>query len=56
MNKIAARVRPKSSIMTKERHETTMKNIKKSLKRTEIDNMDRFVETQVLKRPEMIIL
>ena len=35
INKIAARVRPKSSIMTKDRHESTMKNIKKSMKRTE---------------------
>ena len=52
------RIRPKSSIMTKDRHESTMKNIKKSVRRLQMDDMDRFaeIETRVLKRPEMIIL
>jgi hypothetical protein len=49
-------MRPKSSIMTKERHESTMKNIKKSVRRGDSEFVDRFVEMRVLKKPEMIIL
>lgn len=45
------RVRPKSSIMTKERHESTMKNIRRNFRRMEIEDLDSFVETRFLKRP-----
>jgi hypothetical protein len=33
-----------------------MRNIKKSVRRFEVDDLDRFVETRVLKKPEMIML
>jgi hypothetical protein len=37
--------------MTKERHESTMKNIRRNFRRVEIEDLDSFVETRFLKRP-----
>ena len=51
------RVRPKSSIMTKERHEHTMKNIKKHVRRDrDSEDMNSFIETRFLKKPEVVLL
>lgn len=50
------RLRPQSGIMSKQRHESTMKNIRKYYRKAETYEFDSFIETQILKKPEMIIL